>query len=288
MKTTLVSVVLGVLALSASGCGGEESDDMAFNNQMPTEWGVQKAIPPTPAGPGVGNIGQPVRLVNLSGDTTDAEIVSVGLSSIDPQDPATGTVFHAGPLVGIVEFGNAGGNSRIEFDVQAQDPFPLLKQASAQGGAMVNVPTSSIQAYLRNDANLIPGAGDDPIGVDGINATGSGWAAYGRTGGALTRTIYWFNRIAGLAGAVTRPCQIPPFARTFQVFARTALPNAAVVTVDLVDGGGHVINRYQIPAVAGALSPVFPVGTGVQLSITVAAGDLLFSGVTIFGIQNGG
>jgi hypothetical protein len=286
MKTTLVSVVLGVLALSASGCGDE--GDMSFNNQAMQEWGAQFSIPPNGAGPGFGNIGSPVRVVNLAGDFTEAEIVSVGLSSIDPQDPATGAVFHAGPLVGIVEFGNAGGKSRIEFDVQAQDPFPLLKQASAQGGAMVNVPTSSIQAYLRNDANLIPAPGDDPIGVDGINATGSGWAAYGRSGGAITRTVYWFNRIAGLAGAVTRPCQIPPFARTFQVFARTALPNAAVVTVDLIDGGGHVINRYQIPAVAGALSPVFPVGTGVQLSITVAAGDLLFSGVTIFGIQNGG
>lgn len=287
MKTTLVLVVLGVLALSASGCGGEDND-MSFNNQLPTEWGVTQSIPPNPAGPGLGNIGQPVRLVNLAGETTEAEMVTVGLSSIDPQDPVTGGIFHAGPLVGIVEFGNAGGSSRIEFDVVAQDPFPLLKQASAQGGAMVNVPTSSIQAYLRNDANIIPGAGDDPIGNDLINAKGSGWAAYGRSGGSITRTIYWFNRIAGLAGAVTRPCTIPPFARTFQVFARTATPNAATVTVDLIDGGGHVINRYLIPAVAGTLSPVFPVGTGVLLSITVGAGDLLFSGVTMFGIQNGG
>jgi hypothetical protein len=288
MKTTLVSVVLGVLALSASGCGGEESDgDMAFNNQLPTEWGVAKPIPPNPAGPGFGNIGQPVRLVNLAGDTTDAEIVSVGLSSQDPQDPTNGAIFHAGPLVGIVEFGNAGGSSRIEFDVVAQDPFPLLKQASAQGGAMVNVPTSSIQAYLRNDANVIPSPGDDPIGVDGINATGSGWAAYGRTGGAITRTVYWLRRLAGLATPVTRPCPIPPYARTFQVFATMATPGAADVSVDVSDAGGAVINRYKIPA-ATPYPPVFPIGTGVGISITVAAGTLLFTGTVVFGIQNGG
>jgi hypothetical protein len=66
---------------------------------------------------------------------------------------------YAGPVTGIVEFGNGGRFTRVEFDVPV-GPYAgyFIQAANAldpqAGGAIITVPTSVIRAYARYD-NLL-------------------------------------------------------------------------------------------------------------------------------------
>ena len=103
----------------------------------------------------------PDRVIQLSGPSRTAQTTSVVFTasriaalSLNP-NPG-----YAGPVTGIVEFGNGGRFTRVEFDVPL-GPFVGFFQGAAastepqDGGTVVTVPSGVLRAYARYDNRLI-------------------------------------------------------------------------------------------------------------------------------------
>ena len=102
----------------------------------------------------------PDRLLQLSGPSKTAQTVSIVFTAsrvVGPSNPNPG---YAGPITGIIEFGNGGRFTRVEFDVPI-GPFLGTFQGAAgasepqDGGTIVTVPSGVIRAYARYDNLLI-------------------------------------------------------------------------------------------------------------------------------------
>jgi hypothetical protein len=103
----------------------------------------------------------PERILQLMGPSTAAQTTSVIVTASRLTDvsknPNPG---YAGPVTGIVEFGNGGRSTKVEFDVPV-GPFIGSFQGAANntepqdGGVIVTVPTGVIRAYARYDNRLI-------------------------------------------------------------------------------------------------------------------------------------
>jgi len=131
-------------------------------------------IPLNPASPASGTsvtvIPQtnPPRLISLTGGSAAGQTTSVVVtaSRINGQEnPYPG---YAGPVTGIVEFGNGGRFTRAEFDVPVGGYAGFFTQSSAavepqDGGTIITVPSGVIRIYARYDNLLLaPLLNSDP------------------------------------------------------------------------------------------------------------------------------
>lgn len=124
---------------------------------------VPPEIGPGPTTPGgtTTPITNPPRLLLLTGGSAVGQTTSVVFTASrlnkSPTNPNPG---FAGPITGILEFGNGGRSTRVEFDVPV-GPFigsqtKVIDASEPQdGGVIVTVPTGVLRAYVRYDNRLI-------------------------------------------------------------------------------------------------------------------------------------
>ena len=103
----------------------------------------------------------PARLLQLSGGSESGQMTTVVVTAArilqGPDNPTPGI---PGPITGIIEFGNGGRFTRVEFDVPV-GPFAgdLIKASAAiepqDSGAIITVPTGVLRVYARYDNVLI-------------------------------------------------------------------------------------------------------------------------------------
>ena len=102
----------------------------------------------------------PERILQLSGPSTVAQETSIVFTAsriVGPSNPNPG---YAGPITGILEFGNGGRFTRVEFDVPLGPFLGTFQGAAASsepqdGGVIVTVPTGVLRAYARYDNLLV-------------------------------------------------------------------------------------------------------------------------------------
>jgi hypothetical protein len=102
----------------------------------------------------------PARLLNVTGGSAVAQTISIVMTAsriVGADNPNPG---YAGPVTGIVEFGNGGRFTRVEFDVPVGAYAGFFTHAAnaidpQAGGAIVTVPTSVVRAYARYDNLLL-------------------------------------------------------------------------------------------------------------------------------------
>jgi hypothetical protein len=182
-----------------------------------------------------------------------------------------------GPLVGIAQWGSGNGaQQRIEFDIPLVTDSTTTDQAA--GGACLSVPCTALTIQARNDGNLLPRAGDSPIGsifapVSSANspaATCSVALGHKPSTSSLTRTIWAVNGGAGLAGAGSVLVSVPAWAQRFRVLRFDAGNTIQVTTATL---GSQTLSG-PINEAANAPPSVYAVPSGaatVQITNTGAA-----------------
>lgn len=105
----------------------------------------------------VNPITNPTRLLDLTSESDKAQIATVGFdASSNPPALNSNQAQFAGPLTGILEYGNGSVFTRVEFDVPVGKILSTDSISNAQdGGVIVSVPAGTLRAYARNDANLV-------------------------------------------------------------------------------------------------------------------------------------
>jgi hypothetical protein len=217
----------------------------------------------------------------------------------------------AGPVTGIVEFGNGGRSTRVEFDVPVGPYIGALQGAASNtepqdGGVLVTVPTGVLRAYARYDNRLIqPVLGQNPpialaqllgmsfVGPGGPVAANAGpnfafpaepvlvkamAAYYTRHYAKLYKTQYCYVSAVGAAPIFIDPAAnqalycVPAFARSVRVLRH---PITSAMVVRLYDGlyGDPNIEPLDVVAVTASTSPKIPiVGNMNIISVSSAAG----------------
>jgi hypothetical protein len=102
----------------------------------------------------------PARLLMLSGPSKSAQTTSIVFTAsrvVGADNPNPG---YAGPITGILEFGNGGRNTKVEFDIPlgpylGSPTSAALASEPQDGGIIVTVPTGVLRAYARYDNLLI-------------------------------------------------------------------------------------------------------------------------------------
>jgi hypothetical protein len=236
----------------------------------------------------------PPRVLNLTAESKSGQSITIVMTAARQINQAG----VAGPVTGIVEFGNGTQNTRIEFDIPI-GPYTGNFQAVAPGtqpedsGAVIQVPTGIVRAYTRYDDAYVtpqlqgyafggPGSGSFPLGL-GAGPFGptfrqgstpptplfsKAFANYfGRHHSKLYKSLYLYT--GDRTGAVNvlftdggTPCvySIPPFAKSIQV---VRIPNTSVLNLTLSDQ--ILFEAYSIPS---GPSPIIPI-TGNQNTFTL-------------------
>jgi hypothetical protein len=102
----------------------------------------------------------PDRILQLSGPSKRAQTTSIVFTAsrvVGRDNPSPG---YAGPITGILEFGNGGRFTKVEFDIPLGPYLGTFQGAAASsepqdGGVIVTVPTGVLRAYARYDNLLI-------------------------------------------------------------------------------------------------------------------------------------
>ena len=102
----------------------------------------------------------PARILQLNGPSKTAQTVSIVFTAsriVGQDNPNPG---YAGPITGILEFGNGGRFTKIEFDVPVGPFLGNFQGAAASsepqdGGVIVTVPSGVLRAYARYDNLLV-------------------------------------------------------------------------------------------------------------------------------------
>jgi|WetSurMetagenome_2_1015567.scaffolds.fasta_scaffold25059_2 hypothetical protein len=129
---------------------GQSEQNIGNSTTLRPQEGAATVIPQT----------NPPRLVQLLGGSGAGQTTSIiyTASRIVGQDnPNPG---FPGPVTGILEFGNGGRSTRVEFDVPVGPFVGTITTASnavepQDGGAIVTVPTGVVRAYMRYDNLLL-------------------------------------------------------------------------------------------------------------------------------------
>jgi len=106
----------------------------------------------------------PSRILDLTGPSQRGQTTSV----IFTASRILGAGGYAGPITGVIEFGNGGRFTRVEVDVPIGPYLGFFQGAQSasepqDGGTIVSVPTGVLRAYCRYDNLLIqPGLGAAP------------------------------------------------------------------------------------------------------------------------------
>jgi hypothetical protein len=110
----------------------------------------------------------PARILDLPGGSAVGQTASVVFTASRIAGPDNPNPGFAGPVTGIVEFGNGGRFTRVEFDVPIGPFSGLIRQSSnavepQDGGTIITVPTGVLRCYARYDNLLIsPVLNTDP------------------------------------------------------------------------------------------------------------------------------
>jgi hypothetical protein len=245
---------------------------------------------------------QAPRILLLQGPSQRGQMTSVVLTASRSDADTRG---YAGPVTGIIEFGNGGQATKVEVDV----PYgPFIGQGSIavpgtspqDGGVIVTVPTATLQVWMRYDNRLIqlvqyfgtppltfaqlnnlsehpPNAPATPMQVRAMVAY------FSRHYSKAYRTHYLYigdSVIFAIANNAVRYA-VPPFATSVQVLR---LPTTAAMTISFGDG----LRTLQTLPVPASTCPVFPL-TGtcawVELrSATNNAADMVTQAVLSYEI----
>jgi hypothetical protein len=237
-----------------------------------------------------------VRILDLRSDSNLAQYATISftvLPVVENADVNADDPNRAGPLLGIIEFGNGSGFSRVEVDIQrsaspyngGSNAFGLAYNIddprnyfSPPGGVSISVPASSLRVFARNDGNLRPCPNsyilNEPSVAGKISPTAKVMAhiAYGLRGiyEGATRTV-WLIKNGTVSNANTAGffSAIPPFARTL-VIHRSPTATMGIFYQFQVSqkafGGSLFYQEEVIPA--GTVSPVIQVPHGAT-SISV-------------------
>jgi hypothetical protein len=222
-------------------------------------------IPAAPA-PAVGAFGALVTLLRFQpalGKEHEPQLMGRKTSRVLTASVFSGNANAAGPLVGVVQWGAGhGAQQQCEFDITSSLYQPSITATTA-GGTLLSVPATSLQISARNDSNLLPRAGDTPLGnTVNVPVATAGFAIGHRSSTAqLTRTIYAVNLPTGAPFAPTNHVDIgiPAFAQRFRIFRSSAL-NAvqvqllgtggifAIVSGPYIDAASVAPSLYTLPA----------------------------------------
>jgi hypothetical protein len=236
----------------------------------------------------------PARLLMLSGPSKAAQTTSIVFTAsrvVGSDNPNPG---YAGPITGILEFGNGGRSTKVEFDVPL-GPFQgtfLGAAASSDpqdGGVIVTVPTGVLRAYARYDNLLIqPTLGSQPLSMAqqlGVPFVGPGGpvlppsAVAGPAEPVLAKAMSaYFTRHFARAyktqycyvGAPGVPDQyIPSYFYCIPAFARSVkllrIPATSSFTAILSDGVNAALDEIVVPS---GSSPTIPI-VGTETIIAV-------------------
>lgn len=213
------------------------------------------------------------RILQLSGPSKTAQTTSVVFtaSRVQPglSNPNPG---YAGPVTGILEFGNGGRFTRVEFDVPLGPYLGTFDNSSPSaepqdGGVVITVPSGVLRAYARYDNLLVQATNGVPSSVAqglGVTFVGPGGpvvqgntpvpaepvlvkamaAYYTRHFARLYKTQYCYVGAPGVPaqsipstptpiGLNLATFCVPPFARSVKVLRN---PVSAAMIVELYDG----------------------------------------------------
>ncbi len=251
----------------------------------------------------------PERILQLSGPSKTAQTTSIIFTTAritgSANNPSPGW---AGPITGIVEFGNGGRFTRAEFDVPVGPYIGALQGAASNtepqdGGVVVTVPTGVLRAYARYDNRLIqPVLGSNPplslaqtlgvpfVGPGGPIPANAGpnfafpaepvlvkamAAYYTRHFARLYKTQYCYTSGVGVAPIFIDPVLnqalycVPALARTVKVLR---FPMSSAMIVRLYDGlyGDPNIEPLDVVNVAANTSPTIELVGNMNL-LTVSS-----------------
>jgi len=245
----------------------------------------------------------PPRLLQLTGPSRRGQTTSIIFTAsriVGNDNPTPG---YAGPITGVVEFGNGGRFTRVEVDVPI-GPYLGTFQAASQasepqdGGTIVTVPTGVLRTYCRYD-NLLcqpnlnlptrstaqilgvpfigpggPRTDTTPVTVPAEPVLVKSMAAYfSRHFSRSYKTQYCY---VGQPGIPPQPIAIgqalyciPAHAKSVRVMRD---PMTAALFVDLFDGI-NFMERYAIAGGPGVInSPLIPlVGNETVIEISSQA-----------------
>lgn len=240
------------------------------------------------------------RILNLTAESKTGQSVTVVMTAARTDEDRSGI---AGPITGIIEFGNGTQFTKIEFDIPV-GPYVGNIQASKPGsqpedsGAVIQVPTGIIRAYARYDNAyvtpelggfafggpgspafpLFPGAGPfSPNSTRAIATRVKAFADYfGRHHTKLYKTQYVYIGDATLPQTFAGIYAIPPFAKSVQVVSSPVV-SMTITLIDSIPFGSAAANHFTFDEkyvmVAGTY-PVIPIGgndTLIQVAGTTGA-----------------
>jgi hypothetical protein len=221
----------------------------------------------------------PARLLQLTGPSQKGQTTSVVFTAsriVGADNPNPG---YAGPVTGIVEFGNGARFTRVEFDVPLGPYVGLFTGANAatepqDGGTVITVPTGVLRAYVRYDNLLIqpilgtiaeslasalgvtfvgPGGpvigGPVPGGTEPILAKAMA-SYYTRHWAKLWKTNYLYIGAPGVLPQVIPGAEycVPPFAKSVKVqrynLTTSIMPSMTIVLLD----NKNVLEQFVIAA----------------------------------------
>lgn len=210
----------------------------------------------------------PPRILMLNGPSKTAQTTSIVFTASRIVGNENANPGYAGPVTGIVEFGNGGRFTKVEFDVPL-GPFlgsfqgALSNTEPQDGGTIVTVPTGVLRAYARYDNRLIqptlgtPGAMAQKLGVPLVGPGGPvspvavGYAApaepvlvkimaayYTRRPAKLYKTQFCYVSAPGVPPQVVPQTDVglycvPAFAKSVRVLRS---PIGSAMRVELFDG----------------------------------------------------
>lgn len=234
----------------------------------------------------------PPRILNLTGGSPMGQTISVTMTAsrvLGEQNPNPGL---PGPITGVIQFGNGGRDTRIEFDVPIGPFAGSLSQATEaiepqDGGVIVTVPSGVLRVYARYDNLLLSPvlgfnqplhqiAGVAAMGPGGPRPNGGGapptpaepllvkaMAAYfTRHYSKAYKTDYLYvpvplvpvSIVVGVPATSTfRFFCLPAFAQNVKVLR---LPLTSALEVQLSDGV-QIVDQYSIAA--GTSAPIIPI-----------------------------
>lgn len=240
--------------------------------------------------------GTPVRVLDLRSDSNLAQYATISFSVlpvVENADVTSDDPNRAGPLFGIIEFGNGSGFSRVEVDIQrsaspyngGSSGFGLTYNIgdprtyfSPPGGISISVPASSLRVFVRNDGNLRPCPNSKILNEPTVAGQNSPTAkvmahiSYGLRGiyEGATRTVWLIKD--GTVSTLANPgffSAIPPFARTLVIHRNPTATMGISYQLEVSQkaaGGNLVYQQEVIPA--GTVSPVIQIphgATGINL-----------------------
>jgi hypothetical protein len=245
----------------------------------------------------------PDRILQLSGPSKTAQTVSIVFTAARVVGASNPNPGYAGPITGLVEFGNGGRFTRVEFDVPLGPYLGTFQGAAASsepqdGGVIVTVPSGVLRAYARYDNLLIqPILGLPPQAIaqaTHVPFVGPGGpvlqptppppptpqqipaepvmvkamaAYYTRRSAKVYKTQYCYVGAPGTPalGILSATYCIPAFARSIKLLRN---PSTASFTVSLYDG----INQLEQIVVPSGPSPSIEL-VGTETIVDVGSTD---------------